>query len=175
MGSAIERADRMRFRNRICSLDCASHWYHCKLTAELNFKSFITFLISANGTYYFTSKLFASSPLELYKKISASWSYFFNQKLFLSCCSFSRINLHRCCLHPCCHQAHHLKSYKSRVENSWCLLFAVNEHHLHILKNMPESITDRRGFPQQNGLSWFALPNKNSLQIWNLKLLTLLK
>ena len=67
MRSAIERADRMRFRNRIRSLDCASHWYHSQLTADLNFKSFKTFLISAKGTYYFTSKLPAASPLELFK------------------------------------------------------------------------------------------------------------
>ena len=67
MGNVIERADRMRFRNRNRSLDCASHWYHCQLTADLNCKFFITFLISAKGTYYFTSKLPASSPLQLYK------------------------------------------------------------------------------------------------------------
>ena len=67
MGSAIERANRMSFRNRIRSLDCASHWYHCQLTGGLNFKSFMTFLISAKGTYYFTSKLPAPSPLQLYK------------------------------------------------------------------------------------------------------------
>ena len=67
MGSAIERVDRMRFRNRIRSFDCASHWYYCQLTAGLNFKSFIPFLISAKGAYYFTSKLLASSPLEVYK------------------------------------------------------------------------------------------------------------
>ena len=36
-------------------------------SADLNFKSFKTFLISAKGTYYFTSKLLASSPFELYK------------------------------------------------------------------------------------------------------------
>ena len=45
----------------------APHGYHCQLTADLNFKSFITFLISAKGTYYFTSKLLASTPLDLYK------------------------------------------------------------------------------------------------------------
>ena len=67
MVSAIEGADRMRFRNRICSLDCAPLWYHCQLSVGLNFKSFITFLISSKGTYYFTSKLPASSPLQLYK------------------------------------------------------------------------------------------------------------
>ena len=67
MGSAIERADRMRFCNRVRSLDCASHLNHYQLTAGLNFKSCITFLISAKGTYYFTSKLPATSPLELYR------------------------------------------------------------------------------------------------------------
>ena len=67
MGNAIDRADRMRFRHRICSLDCTTHWYYCQLTADLNFKSFKTFLISAKGTYYFTSNLPASSPLEIYK------------------------------------------------------------------------------------------------------------
>ena len=33
---------RMRFRNRMRSLDCASHQKHCKFIADLNFKSFIT-------------------------------------------------------------------------------------------------------------------------------------
>ena len=32
------------------SLDCASHQKHCKFTADLNFKSFITLLKCANGT-----------------------------------------------------------------------------------------------------------------------------
>ena len=37
--------ERMRFRNRMSSLDCAFHSKHCKFTADLNFKSFITLLV----------------------------------------------------------------------------------------------------------------------------------
>ena len=60
MGSAIEKDDRMRFRKRISftqlrpSLVSLSK---CQLTSDLNFKKIITFLISAKGIYYFTSKL----------------------------------------------------------------------------------------------------------------------
>ena len=41
---------RIRFRNRMLSLDCASHQKHCKFTADLNVKSFITLLKCAKGT-----------------------------------------------------------------------------------------------------------------------------
>ena len=77
--------DRMRFRNRIRSLDCASNEKHCKFTADLNFKSVITLLVlnSSSSFFYFYASSVVSFKVHFLFRDFSIYIYDFRHYIYI--------------------------------------------------------------------------------------------